>query len=372
MSALARPAVSTSPRWVDHPGRLMLLCCLLTVFLCASLLIAISSGSAVIPLTDTLHYLTQAVTGGVIDRADLSAYQIIWQVRTPRVLIAALVGAGLSATGAVIQAMVRNVLADPFLLGVSAGASVGAVSVTIGAVGMSSLGLSALATSMGAFFVTGGAFAGALFASALVWAAAWQRDTGVTPVRLVLTGVVLAAGFHAIMSVLIYLVPDTESTATVLFWSMGSFGAASWAVLPIVTAFVLLGLIAYRRHAQTLDVLALGDEAAASLGIDVTSARRTLFVLLSLTTGAVTAVSGCIGFVGLVVPHIVRMIVGATHARVLVVAPLVGAILMVWVDLLARTVVAPRELPLSAITALIGVPVFIVLLRRRGHILGNR
>lgn len=361
-----------SPRWIDHPGRLALLCTALTVLLLLSVLLAIAQGSAAVPLSDTVHYLVQAVTGGTIERSDLSSYQIIWQVRTPRVLLAALVGAGLSASGAVIQAMVRNVLADPFLLGISSGASVGAVSVTLAATGMSSLGLSALASSLGVFLVTGGAFAGALLASALVWTASWRRDSGVTPVRLVLTGVVLAAGFHAIMSVLIYLVPDTESTATVLFWSMGSFGAASWSLLPVVAVFVCIGLVAYRRHARTLDVLALGDEAAASLGVDASGSRRSLFVLLALTTGAVTAVSGCIGFVGLVVPHIVRMLVGATHAKVLVVAPLVGAILMVWVDLLSRTMVAPRELPLSAITALIGVPVFIVLLRRRGQILGSR
>lgn len=319
-----------------------------------------------------MNYLWQALSGGTIPRDEVSSYQIIWQVRTPRVLLAALVGAALAATGAVIQAMVRNVLADPFLLGVSSGASVGAVSVTVGAVGMSALGLSALASTPGVFFVTGGAFLGALVASALVWVAAWRRDSGVTPVRLVLTGVVLAAGFQAIMSVLIYLVPDTESTATVLFWSMGSFGAAAWAVLPVVAVVVAAGLVFYRRQARRLDVLALGDEAAASLGVDATATRRRLFVAISLTTGAVAAVSGCIGFVGLVVPHLVRMLVGATHARVLAVAPLLGAVLMVWADLIARTLVAPRELPISAITALIGVPVFIVLLRSRSQVLGAR
>ncbi len=209
-------------------------------------------------------------------------------------------------------------------------------------------------------------------ASALVWVAAWRRDSGVTPVRLVLTGVVLAAGFQAIMSVLIYLVPDTESTATVLFWSMGSFGAAAWAVLPVVAVVVAAGLVFYRRQAHMLDVLALGDEAAASLGVDATATRRRLFVAISLTTGTVTAVSGCIGFVGLVVPHIVRMLVGATHARVLAVAPLLGGVLMVWVDLIARTLVAPRELPISALPALLGVPVFIVLLRSRSQVLGAR
>lgn len=366
------PAAPGAGRWVERPLAIAGLCLALAAALLVSAVLATAIGGARIPLADALHHLWAALTGGAIDRADLPSYQIVWSIRAPRVLLAAVVGASLSATGAVIQAMVRNVLADPFLLGISSGASVGAVTATVLAGGMTTLGLGALASVTGTTGVVGGAFIGALVASVLVWTLARRRDDGVTPVRLVLTGVVLSAGFQALMSVLIYLVPDTESTATVLFWSMGSFGAASWTLLPPVVALTVLALVVYARRASVLDVLSLGDEAAAGLGIDATRARAGLFVLVSLATAAATAVSGAIGFVGLVVPHAVRMIVGASHRRVLLVSPLVGALFLVWVDVLARTLAAPRELPLSAITALLGVPAFVILLRRRGQVLGAR
>jgi len=193
-----------------------------------------------------------------------------------------------------------------------------------------------------------------------------------SPLRLVLTGVAMSLGFQALMSVIIYFAPDSEATGMVLYWTMGSFGAASWGALPVVAAVVLLGLAVLYRHGRTLDVLALGDETAASLGVSADRHRKTLLVVVSLITGVMVAVSGAISFVGLVMPHLVRMVVGAGHARVLAVAPLVGAVFMVWVDLLSRTVVAPRELPLGVITALVGVPVFITLMRRRGYVFGGR
>jgi iron complex transport system permease protein len=182
----------------------------------------------------------------------------------------------------------------------------------------------------------------------------------------------MAFGFRAVMSVIVYFVPDGEATSTVLFWSMGGFGAATWGSLPVVTAAVVISVVVLRRLGRSLDVLALGDETSLSLGVDTTRLRRGLFVLTSLATGAMVAVSGAIGFVGLVMPHLVRLWIGAAHLRVLTIAPLVGAIFMVWADLVARTLVAPRELPIGAITALVGVPVFVTLLRRRGYLFGGR
>ncbi|MFD4365867.1 FecCD family ABC transporter permease [Rhodococcus sp. NPDC058521] len=372
-SALPRRDTDASARrWVERPLAIQGLCLLLGLTLLVSAVLACAIGGTSIPVGDTLRYLGAAVFGDSIERQEVSAYQIVWNIRAPRVLLAALVGAGLGAAGAVIQAMVRNVLADPFLLGVSSGASVGAVSVTIVRGGFASLSLGSLASGLGASLTVLGAFVGALVATTLVWVTARRRDDGVSPVRLVLTGVVLAAGFQAVMSVLIYLVPDTESTATILFWSMGSFGAARWELLLPVAVLVVVSVMYFVRRASALDVLSLGDEAAAGLGVQADRTRSIFFVVVSLATAAVTAVCGAIGFVGLVVPHAVRMIVGASHRRVLLVSPFVGALFMVWADVLARTLVAPRELPISAITALIGVPVFIVLLRRRGRVLGAR
>ncbi|GAA4907668.1 FecCD family ABC transporter permease [Nonomuraea thailandensis] len=334
---------------------------LLAGVLALSVLLAIGLGAAAVPPGETLRYLWAAVTGGSITAGEVTAYQIIWQVRTPRVLLAVLVGAGLSVVGVAIQAMVRNALADPYVLGVSSGASAGAVLV----------GVTGTLTALGIYAVTAGAFLGALLVSALVYLAS-RGAGGLTPLRLVLTGVAMAFGFQAVMSLIVYFVPDGESTSTVLFWSMGGFGAATWGALPVVAVVTAATVVVLRRLSRSLDVLALGDETSVSLGVDTVRLRKGLFVLTSLATGAMVAVSGAIGFVGLVMPHLVRLWTGAAHVRVLTIAPLAGAIFMVWADLVARTLVAPRELPLGVITALVGVPVFVVLLRRRGYLFGGR
>ncbi|MGW7351324.1 FecCD family ABC transporter permease [Streptomyces sp. NPDC054784] len=326
-----------------------------------SVVAAVGLGPASVAPGDTARYLWAAVTGGRIGADETTTYQIVWQIRTPRVLLAALVGAGLSAVGVAVQALVRNALADPFVLGVSSGASVGAVGVTVTG-GLAAFGVHA---------VSAGAFAGALVASVLVYAAASTRGV-LSPLRLVLTGVALSLGFQALMSVIVYTAPDGEATSTVLYWTMGSFGAASWGALPLVAVVVLLGLVLLHRYGRALDVLALGDETAASLGVEPDRQRRALLLVVSLMTGVMVAVSGAIAFVGLVMPHLVRMAVGAAHARVLAVAPLAGAVFMVWVDLGARTLAAPRELPLGVLTALVGVPVFIALMRRRSYLFGGR
>jgi iron complex transport system permease protein len=333
----------------------------LSAVLLASVLVAIGLGPAVVAPGETVRYLWAAVSGGEIGADEVTRYQIVWQIRTPRVLLAAVVGAGLAAVGVVVQALVRNALADPFILGVSSGASVGAVAVSV----------SGALAGLGVYAVSAGAFLGALGASVLVYLAS-RTAAGIMPLRLVLTGVAMAFGFQAVLSVIIYFAPDSEATSAVLFWTMGGFGAATWGALPVVAVVVLAALVVLRRFGRALDVLSLGDETAGSLGVDAASVRRGLFALTAVATGAMVAVSGAIGFVGLVVPHVVRILVGAAHARVLVVAPLVGAVLMVWVDLVSRTVVAPRELPLGAITALVGVPVFVVLMRRRGYLFGGR
>lgn len=335
----------------------------LVAVLLGSVVVAIGLGSATVAPGATVRFLWAALTGGPIGRDEVPPYEIVWQLRTPRVLLAVVVGAGLSTVGVAVQAMVRNPLADPFVLGVSSGASVGAVAVLV----------SGVLAAAGVYAISLGAFVGALGAAALVHLASRSRtgSGGTTPLRLVLTGIALAYAFQAAMALLIYLVPQGEATSTVLFWTLGGFGAATWGALPLVVVIVVVGAVLLWRRARDLDVLALGDETATSMGVDTTVLRRRLFVLTSVMTGAMVAVSGAIGFVGLIVPHLVRIVAGSTHTRVLVVAPLVGGTFAVWVDLLSRTVVAPRELPLGVITALVGVPVFLVLMRRRGYVFGG-
>ncbi|MET8685265.1 iron ABC transporter permease [Streptomyces sp. NPDC004732] len=342
-------------------GRLLTTLVALSVTLVLSVLAGIALGPTVVPLGDVVHFLTAALTGGTIGAEDATGYAIVWHVRTPRVLLAAVVGAGLSVVGVAIQALVRNALADPFVLGISSGASVGATAVVV-------FGIFA---GLGVYALSAAAFLGALGATVLVYLAA-RGPLGLTPLRLVLTGVALAYGFQALMSVLVFLAPNGQAARTVLFWLLGSLGSATWESLPLVTAAVLVAIVVLLRQSRSLDVLSLGDETAASLGVDADALRRGLFVLTAAVTGLIVAVSGAIGFVGLVLPHVVRIWVGSTHRRVLAVAPLAGAVFMVWVDLVARTAFAPEELPLGVITALIGVPVFVVLMRRRGYLFGGR
>ncbi|QKV90882.1 iron ABC transporter permease [Streptomyces sp. NA02950] len=334
---------------------------LLSAFLAISVVAGVALGPTVVPFGAVLRYLFAAVSGGRIGADEVTDYAVVWEIRTPRVLLAAVVGAGLSVVGVAVQALVRNALADPFVLGISSGASVGATAVVV-------FGLFA---SLGVYALSAAAFLGALGATLLVYLAA-RGPMGLTPLRLVLTGVALAYGFQALMSVLVFVSPNGQAARTVLFWLLGSLGSASWESLPLVTVAVAVAVAALLRQSRALDVLSLGDETAASMGVDARLLRRRLFVLTSGVTGLIVAVSGAIGFVGLVLPHVVRILVGSTHRRVLAVAPLAGACFMVWVDLVARTAFAPEELPLGVITALIGVPVFISLMRRRGYLFGGR
>ncbi|GAB3264473.1 iron ABC transporter permease [Alteromonas gracilis] len=312
-----------------------------------SLLLAVSAGQAVIPVADVLRYLVAGATGGTIAADDVTDYTVVWQLRVPRSLLAALLGAGLALTGVLMQVLVRNPLADPFILGVSSGASVGAALVVT----------TGLLASWGVWSISGAALIGALLTAAAVWGLAGGPGS-VSPLRLVLVGVVLGLGAQALMSLVVFL------ARAVLFWLLGSLGGVRWEHVAPVAAVVLLAWGWARSRSGALDVLALGDEAAHGLGVDVRRLRRTLFVVTAVVPGVLVAAAGAVGFVGLVVPHAVRLVVGPSHRAVLVLAPLVGALLCIWVDVASRVLTAPRELPLGVLTAVIGVPVFLLLLRR--------
>ena len=351
----------TTPPGRRAGARPVLLAGVLAAALLASMAVAVSQGAATVPLDEARRLLWAALSGGTVAREDYSTYSILWDLRVPRVLLAALVGAGLALAGVACQALVRNPLADPFILGISSGASVGAsFVVTTGVV-----------AGLGVAGTAGAAFVTAVLASVLVYLLSRTSDGALSPVRLVLTGVVLAFAFQGLAGAIVFFDPVGDAARSVMFWLLGGLGGAQWSVLPLVAVTVAICGAVIARLAGVLDVLSQGDEAAAALGLDPHRARRALFVVIVVMTSVLVAVAGTVGFVGLVVPHAVRMIVGPAHRRVLLLAPLVGALLLVWVDLLSRLVVAPRELPLGIVTALVGVPVFIVLLRRRGGLLGG-
>ncbi|GGH61903.1 ABC transporter permease [Comamonas phosphati] len=280
-------------------------------------------------------------------------FQIVWMIRMPRVLLAALVGAGLAVVGVVMQAMVRNPLADPYLLGVSSGASVGAVSV---------LAYGSLAAA-GAYALTAGAFAGALAATLVVYALAHVRGR-IHATRLILSGVAVGYVLVGITSLITLTSGQRELAAALMTWTLGTLAGTEWGELGLPTLVLAASIAWLLLQARALNALGGGEETAVTLGVNTHDLRRRLFVVVSLLTGTMVAVSGAIGFIGLVIPHMTRMLVGSNHRRVLPVAALGGAIFLVLVDLLARTWLAPTEIPAGVVTSLIGGPFFVWMLVR--------
>ena len=280
-------------------------------------------------------------------------FQIVWMIRMPRVLLAALVGAGLAVVGVVMQAMVRNPLADPYLLGVSSGASVGAVSV---------LAYGALAAA-GTYALTAGAFAGALAATLLVYALAHVQGR-IHTTRLILAGVAVGYVLVGITSFITLTSGQRDLAAAIMTWTLGTLAGTQWNALGLPALVLAVSIAWLLMQARTLNALSSGEETAVTLGVNTHGLRRKLFIVVSLVTGTMVAVSGAIGFIGLVTPHITRMLVGTNHRRVLPVAALSGAIFLVLVDLLARTWLAPTEIPVGVVTSLIGGPFFVWMLVR--------
>jgi iron complex transport system permease protein len=346
--------MTSSPRRRDRaPLAVVLASC--AVLLVVTMTLGVGIGS--VPLSPLRVWAV--VAGGLAGHQENTvAGLIVWQIRLPRVLLAAVVGAALTTAGSVVQVLVRNALADPFLLGVSSGASVGATAVLL---------LGAFA-SLGVWAISVGSVLGALAAMAAVFLVS-RSGPGLAPTQLILCGVVLSALFESVTSFLIFR-GNPQATQAVLFWLLGSFGLASWDQLPIPAVALAAAMAYLLAQGRTLNALAMGAEPAASLGVDVRRLRRNLFIVTSLMAGVAVAVSGVIGFVGLVVPHIVRLMVGSDHRRVLPTGVLFGASFMVLGDLLARTIVTPQEMPIGVITAFIGAPALIVLIRRRPYLYG--
>ena len=276
---------------------------------------------------------------------------VLWDIRFPRVALALLVGGSLGCAGAAMQGTFSNPLAEPGIVGVSSGAAVGAVTAIV--VGV---------TALGSWSITAAAFAGGLVTVGLVYAA--SRSNGRTEVvTLVLTGVAVNALAGALLGLLMFMSTDAE-LRSITFWQLGSVAQATWPKVAAVTPVAVLGFAAVVLLAPKLDLLALGERSARHLGVDVERLRLQMLVIVALLTASAVAVSGIVLFVGLVVPHLVRMVVGPAHRVLVVASGLAGALLLVLADLIARTAVAPSEIPLGVLTALVGSPFFFWLLRR--------
>jgi len=324
-------------------GSLLLLSCVLSL----------GFGPARVPVDVVWRILSYKALG--LGEVDWSAGQehIVWLIRVPRMLLGALVGAGLSLIGAVLQAVTRNPLADPHLFGVTSGATLGAVIVVLH-----------VGEIVGLLTLPIAAFLGALGSMLAVLAIA-SRQGRLDSDRLLLCGVAVSFVMMALANLLLFL-GDHRASSAVLFWMLGGLGLARWELLPIPAASVLLGLGLLVSMARPLNALMAGEQTAVTLGLNARNVRLKVFLIASLLTGVLVSISGSIGFVGLMVPHIARYLVGAEHRRLLPVSALLGSLFLVWVDVAARTLIAPEDLPIGVATAAIGGLFFIGLMRKRG------
>jgi len=318
----------------------------------AALLVAITAGVAIGEMTIPMKTTAAAVTNrlGLTDIAVPRIQEaVIWDYRLSRSLVAAFCGAGLALSGAILQSLLRNPLAEPYVLGISAGASTGAVSVML-------LGFGA-----GAISLSAGAFAGALLAFAFVVMLASGRQTAD---RTILAGVAASQLFNALTSYIVSTSANAEQARSVMFWLLGSFAGVRWPDVALAASVVSIGLIVCIWHSRALDAFTFGEDAARSLGIAVQRVRVVLLLVTALMTATMVSMVGAIGFVGLVIPHAARFIVGPGHMRLLPACALVGALFMVVADIVSRIIIAPQVLPIGVVTALVGVPFFSVILYR--------
>jgi iron complex transport system permease protein len=322
--------------------------------------LAVCFGPVAIAPARALAIMWSVVAGGPATTWPASEAAIVLELRLPRVLLGALVGAILAVVGCTLQTATRNKLADPYLFGISSGAALGVVSVSLWGGSWASLGGGAL---LGPSTVALGAFAGALAATGLVTVIAGWRG-GLAPDRLILAGVAVSFVLMAATNFLL-VSTDQRGAAAVLFWMLGGLGRASWALLAVPLAVTLGGLAVLLARARDLNALLAGDETATSLGVGVARLRLELFVVCALMTGTAVAVSGAIGFVGLMLPHMLRPVIGADHRVLLPAAALAGASFLIWVDVGARTVLAPEDLPIGIVTAAIGGLFFLWQMARR-------
>ena len=332
----------------------------LMVLILVSMGTALALGSESVTGADVLDVLAYHVIPGRDVAPDPIAERIIWQLRMPRILLALLVGGGLTLVGAAMQTLVRNPLADPYILGISSGASAGASLFYLGF--LPPLLSKTLSMPLAAFL-------GGLLSITVVYLVA-RGGSRLSVARLLLAGVAMSALMASLTSFITFASPDPEKLRAVLFWLLGSLHNTTWGLLPIPAVITLSGFLVLLGLSRPLDAMLIGDEPAHSLGVPVEAIKRLLIVLAALMTGTLVATSGAIGFVGLIVPHAVRSMVGVLHRRLLPACFLAGALFVLWADLAARALLPSQQLPVGIVTALCGVPFFLYLLRRNAYAFG--
>lgn len=326
---------------------------ILSIILIISIIISTCLGSTSISLEQTFQVIMHHLNLSNSSIAPL-ANRVVWELRLPRVLLGAIVGTSLAIAGVTMQVLVRNEMADPFILGVSSGASVMAtLSMIFGAF-----------TIFGNFALPIGSFIGSILTIAIVYSLSRVQNKIVVS-QLLLSGLVISMMLDGVTKIITLSAPNSLGLHNAEFWMTGSLAGAKWEYLTLPTLIMLITSIYLVMNYRTLNILLLDEETALTMGVNVKLFQKILILISSLLVATTISVSGTIGFVGLISPHLARLVVGGDHKRVLPVSALIGALLVVWTDVVARLAIAPEELPIGALTAIIGGPIFIILLKRK-------
>ncbi len=335
---------------------------LLLAAVLVSIVVAVAFGTTSIVTADVYgviaHKLLKWPQFG--EYAEGAIHDIIWLIRLPRVVLAVAVGAGLAVCGAVMQAVVKNPMAGPYTLGISSGASLGATMAILLGVGV----------SWGENYVGAVAFIGAFGAALLVMFIA-EFGSRANTVKLLLAGIAISSVFSAFSSFIVYLANDKEGIQTITYWLMGSLAGANWETMSAIYIVVFGGSLFFMTQYRTLNMMLLGDEISITLGTNLHVYRRIYMLVSAMMIGFVVFSSGIIGFVGLIVPHFVRIFFGSDHRKVLPVAMLVGSLFMIWADVASRVVIPHVELPIGILVSMIGAPTFIYLLLKKTYGFGG-
>lgn len=337
-------------------------CLALLVLLALSVLAAVSFGTMAIPIGDVYHVMLHELFG-LGDPAAWGSggvHDVVWLIRLPRLILAIGVGTGLSVCGVVMQAIVKNPLADPYVLGVSSGAYLGATLAML-------LGLGTLlgGSAMGVL-----GCAGAFLVSLAVVGLA-NLGGRANAVKLLLAGSALSAVCSGFSNLFIFILNDDHAASAVVQWSMGSLAGADWQSNGVILPVVLAGTLFFWTQYRNLNLMLLGDESAVTLGTDLHRWRLVYLLVSALLVGFVVYKAGLIGFVGLLIPHVVRMVFGTDHKKLIPLSALLGAIFLIWADVLCRVVLPGNELPIGVLTSLVGAPVFVYLMARKKYGFGG-
>lgn len=335
----------------------------LTILLVFSILIAVTIGSTKIPFIDVYNVIFYKLFG----IGDASAYSsgplhdIIIFIRLPRLILAVSVGMGLAVCGVIMQAIVKNPLADPYVLGVSSGASLGATLAVMLGVG----------SFLGSNFIGIMGCLGAFLISILVLLLS-NVGSRSNSVKLLLAGMALSSLCSAFSSFIIYFAHDKEGMMTITYWLMGSLAGAKWESITVILPLVIICTVFFLTQYRVLNLMLLGDEVSITLGTDLHKYRNFYLLVASIMIGFIVYASGMIGFVGLIIPHVVRALVGTNHKKLIPISALCGAILLVWADVLCRTIIPKNELPIGILISMIGAPCFVYLMAKKSYGFGGK